>query len=167
MDVDRLQSSRADILETVRNTCWSQNGFSRASLYDVFSDEEPRPAGDDDEGFVIWMDMQSRTFPWRVVAICKNRHRSADDISRKRAAPWPGRLRVENNPLGRGSAIRLHGLRIKISSRHRSPPIVVVLDKMSAARASANRKAAVARLFPRMSLQRGMTGPIAVGRFAD
>jgi hypothetical protein len=67
VDVDRLQPTLPDILEAVRNAGGPEDGFSRAGLDDLVTDEEPCPAFDDDKGLVVGMDMQPRTFPRCVV----------------------------------------------------------------------------------------------------
>ena len=63
VDVDCLQPTLPDILEAVRNAGGPEDGFSRAGLDDLVTDEEPCPAFDDDKGHVVGMDMQPRTFP--------------------------------------------------------------------------------------------------------
>lgn len=75
VNVDRLQSTRPEIDKTMRYACGSQNCLSGFGLDDLISDKKAGSTGDNDEGFIIGVNVKARTFTRRVVAIGQNGNR--------------------------------------------------------------------------------------------
>lgn len=75
MNVDRLQSTRPEIDKTMRYACGPQNCLPGFGLDDLISNKKAGSTGDNDEGFIIGVNMKARTFTRRVVTIGQNGNR--------------------------------------------------------------------------------------------
>ena len=122
MNIDRLEPSRPGVFKPVRDSCGSEHRFSCHSFDHVVTDEKTCLSGDNQEGFVIWMHMQSRPLSGSVVTISQNRDRPIDGFSQASTTPGTRNRGVKNCSLGRSTAIGLHCFGIEISSGHWLPP---------------------------------------------
>src|SRR5690606_38383231 len=100
----------------------AEDNLSGGRLDDLFPDEEARLSGNDDEGLVIGMDVQSRAFSGRIIPIGEYGDWPIVAFTCKRSTPGAGGRGIKERSLRGGPPVRHHGRWIKVASCHGSPP---------------------------------------------
>ena len=108
MNVDCLEPSRPQILETVRDALRTQDDFPRYRIDHGLSDEEACTTFHDDEGFVIGMDMKPRPLPCNVCSVSQNGDRPADSLAVDVTAPGWRTPRFEKSCLRWSPSVGLY-----------------------------------------------------------
>ena len=86
MNVQRIKSSRPQVLIAVRNVCGTQNDVTCFSIDSPVADGESRSAFGDHEDFVIRVNVQGRSFPHHVSNVTDKRNVGLQALSFKQAA---------------------------------------------------------------------------------
>ena len=78
MDIDRLKATRPTVLESMWDSPGTKDDLARHRVDDSLPDEEPGSSFCDDEGFVVRVDVETRSFTWHVIPISQDGDRSVE-----------------------------------------------------------------------------------------
>lgn len=85
MNVQRIKSSRPQVLIAVRNVCRTQNDITCFSIDRPVADSESSPAFIDHEDLVIRVNVQGRSFTHHVSSVTDKRNAGLQALSFKQA----------------------------------------------------------------------------------